>query len=396
MHPLNNTVLLLLLLTLYFTGNQHQKSSVPSTNSPYMNKNFKRILSITIAVLIILFLVGYKAGWFSAKSMAEKGPASAQNEALPINAIVVNGHGLTDQIVATGTVLADEQVDISPEISGRLTSVRFTEGAAVNKGDCLATINDSELLAMIEKNRYTLKLAEEREARQKALLTREAVSQEVYDKSLTELNTVQAEAALLEAQLDKTRIKAPFSGTVGLRQVSEGAYVTPGQRIATLTRTQPVKIEFSVPERFASSVKKGSRIQFTIEGNSNTLDASVYAVEPRIDPLTRALTVRALYPNRNNEMNPGSFARVEFDLSHMDDALTVPAQAIVPELGGNKVFLYRSGIVKSVNVSVGIRTSDAVQIIDGISAGDTVITTGILQIRDGMPVSIDQLIDNKK
>ncbi len=361
----------------------------------YMNKHLKRILSITIAALIILFLVGYKAGWFSGQSVTAQSSADAQNEALPINAVIVNGHGLTDQIVATGTILADEQVDISPEISGRLTSVHFTEGAKVNEGDCLATINDSELLALIEKNHHVLKLAEEREARQKALLVREAISQEVYDKSLTELNTVQAEASLLKAQLMKTRIKAPFSGTVGLRQVSEGAYVTPGQRIATLTRTQPVKIEFSIPERFAQSVRKGSRIQFTVEGNSKTLEATVYAVEPRIDPLTRALTVRALYPNKNNEMNPGSFARVSFSLNHMDNARTVPAQAIVPELGGNKVFLYRSGKVQSVQVSVGIRTSDAVQIIEGIAEGDTVITTGILQIRDGMPVTIDQLTTTK-
>jgi membrane fusion protein (multidrug efflux system) len=193
----------------------------------------------------------------------------------------------------------------------------------------------------------------------------------------------------------KTRIKAPFSGTVGLRQVSEGAYVTPGQRIATLTRTQPVKIEFSVPERFAGSVKKGSRIQFTIEGNSESLEAAVYAVEPRIDPLTRALTVRALYPNRRNELNPGSFARVEFNLSHMENALTVPAQAIVPELGGNKVFVYRSGVAREVKVAIGIRTSNAVQILDGLATGDTVITTGILQVREGMPVTIDQLTTAK-
>lgn len=356
-----------------------------------MNKLLKRVLSITIVAIILLFLIGYKAGWFSAGSKTEGGPGSGQQEVLPINAVIVNGYGLTDQIVATGTILADEQVDISPEISGRLTSVLFTEGAAVNKGDCLATINDSELLALIEKNHYVLKLAEEREARQKALLTREAISQEVYDKSLTELNTVQAEASLLNAQLQKTRIKAPFSGIVGLRQVSEGAYVTPGQRIATLTRTQPVKIEFSIPERFSQSVKKGSRINFTIEGNSRTLGAEVYAVEPRIDPRTRSLTVRAMYPNKNNELNPGSFARVEFSLKHLENALTVPAQAIVPELGGNKVFLYRSGKVKSTGVSVGIRTADVVQIIDGLVEGDTVITTGILQIRDGMPVTIDQL-----
>jgi membrane fusion protein (multidrug efflux system) len=359
-----------------------------------MNKHLKRSLIILVILALLVFIVGRRAGWFEAQKK-ETGPMQSGPEVLSLNAVVLAEGGLTDLIVATGTVLADEQVNLSAEVSGRITSIRFTEGAPVNKGDLLATINDAELLAQIEKNKFTLKLAEEREARQRTLLSREAVSQEVYDKALTDLNTVQAESAVLEAQLMKTRIKAPFSGTVGLRQVSEGAYVTPGQRIATLTRTQPVKIEFSVPERFAGSVKKGSRIQFTIEGNSESLEAAVYAVEPRIDPLTRALTVRALYPNRRNELNPGSFARVEFNLSHMENALTVPAQAIVPELGGNKVFVYRSGVAREVKVAIGIRTSNAVQILDGLATGDTVITTGILQVREGMPVTIDQLTTAK-
>lgn len=359
-----------------------------------MNKHLKRTLILLVILALLVFIVGRKAGWFEVQ---KKNTGATQNgpEVLSLNAVVLAEGGLTDLIVATGTVLADEQVNLSAEVSGRITSIRFDEGAPVKKGDLLATINDAELLAQIEKNKFTLKLAEEREARQRTLLSREAVSQEVYDKALTDLNTVQAEASVLNAQLMKTRILAPFSGTVGLRQVSEGAYITPGQRIATLTRTQPVKIEFSVPERFAGSVTKGSRVQFTIEGNSQRLEASVYAVEPRIDPLTRALTVRALYPNSRNELNPGSFARVEFDLNHMENALTVPAQAIVPELGGNKVYLYRSGLAKAVMVSIGIRTSDAVQIIDGLVAGDTVITTGILQVREGMPVIIDQLTPAK-
>ena len=356
-----------------------------------MNKHLKRTLTLLVILGLLAFIVGNKAGWFSAQKK-ETGPAmQAGPEVLPVNAVVLAEGGLTDLIIATGTVLADEQVNLSAEVSGRITSIRFDEGTAVNKGDLLVTINDAELLAQIEKNKYTVKLAEERELRQRKLLTREAVSQEVYDKALTDLNTVQSEAAVLEAQLMKTRIVAPFSGIVGLRQVSEGAYITPGQQIASLTRTQPVKIEFSVPERFAGSVEKGSRVQFTVEGNSQTLEASVYAVEPRIDPLTRALTVRALYPNRNRELNPGSFARVEFNLNHMDNALAVPAQAIIPELGGNKVYVYRSGVAREVKVSVGIRTSDAVQIIDGLSAGDTVITTGILQVREGLPLSIDKL-----
>ncbi|MDY0104754.1 MAG: efflux RND transporter periplasmic adaptor subunit [Lentimicrobium sp.] len=359
-----------------------------------MNKHLKRTLVLLGILALLVFIVGRKAGWFDAQKK-EAGLMQTGPEVLSINAVVLAEGGLTDMIVATGTVLADEQVNLSAEVSGRITSIRFDEGAPVKKGDLLVTINDAELLAQIEKNKFTLKLAEEREARQRTLLSREAVSQEVYDKALTDLNTVQAEASVLDAQLMKTRILAPFSGIVGLRQVSEGAYVMPGERIATLTRTQPVKIEFSVPERFAGSVKKGSRIQFTFEGNSQTLEASIYAVEPRIDPLTRSLTVRALYPNTRNELNPGSFARVEFDLNHMENALTVPAQAIVPELGGNKVYVYRSGIAEAVKVSVGIRTSNAVQIIDGLVAGDTVITTGILQVREGMPVIIDQLTTAK-
>ncbi len=360
-----------------------------------MNKLLKRSLSIILVLLVLAYIIGNKSGWFESAPAGKTEQAAGIQEKLPVSVVVLSPGGLSDVIVATGTVLADEQVDLSAEVSGRITSIRFTEGAAVSKGDLLATINDAELLAQIEKNSFTLKLAAEREARQRTLLEREAVSQEVYDKALTELNTVQAETGILNAQLMKTRIKAPFSGTIGLRQVSEGAYVMPGQRIATLTRTQPVKIEFSVPERFAASVKKGSLVQFSIEGNEKPFKAAVYAVEPRIDPQTRSLTVRALYSNLQNELNPGSFARVEFRLSHMDNAITVPAQAIVPELGGYKVFVYRSGLAEAIKVSVGIRTSDAVQVLDGLKAGDTVVTTGILQIRAGLPLMIDQLSQQK-
>jgi len=356
-----------------------------------MNKLMKRILSLILILAVLAFIVGRKAGWFDPSPVKGSEVVVTGREALPVNVVVLTPGGLSDLIVATGTVLADEQVDLSTEVSGRITSIRFTEGTAVNKGDLLATINDAELLAEMQKNTYTLRLAEERETRQRTLLSHEAVSQEVYDNALTELKTVQAEAAVLEAQIMKTKIIAPFSGTIGLRQVSEGAYVIPGQRIATLTRTQPVKIEFSVPERFSSSVKKGSRIQFSIEGNSHPFEAAIYAVEPRIDPQTRSLTVRALYSNSSDELKPGNFASVEFSLSHMENAITVPAQAIVPELGGYKVFAYRSGKAEVIKVQVGIRTSEAVQILQGLSAGDTVITTGILQIKGGSPIVIDQL-----
>ncbi len=356
-----------------------------------MSKLVKRNFSIILILAVIVFIVGNKAGWFERKSGNAGSAQPSGQELLPVQVVVLTASNLSDLIYATGTILADEQVDLSAEVSGRITSIRFSEGSAVRKGDLLATINDAELLAQQQKNSYTLKLAEEREARQKSLLAKEAVSQEVYDRALTELNTVQAEAALIQAQLQKTRIVAPFDGTIGLRQVSEGAYVTPGQRIASLTRTVPVKLEFTVPERFAASVSRGEKVKFTVENIEKELEAVVYATEPRIDPVTRALTVRALYPNTRNELNPGAYARVEFRLHHLSDAITVPAQAIIPELGGFKVFVYRAGKAEARSVSIGIRTNEAVQIVDGLKAGDTVLMSGILQARSGMPVRIDKL-----
>lgn len=356
-----------------------------------MSKLLKRIFSILLILAVLLLIVGRKAGWFERTDENKTAKSASGPEVLPVNAVVLASGGLSDLIYATGTILADEQVDLSAEVSGRITSIRFTEGSFVKKGDLLVTINDAELLAQQRKNNYTLRLAEEREARQKSLLAKEAVSQEVYDRALTELNTVQAEAALIEAQLQKTRVVAPFDGTIGLRQVSEGAYITPGQRIASLARTIPVKLEFTVPERFSGSVSKGAKVKFSVESIDRQLEAEVYATEPRIDPVTRALTVRATYPNTRGELNPGAYARVEFKLNHLSEAITVPAQAIVPELGGFKVFVYRGGKAEARDISVGIRTNEAVQVVDGLSVGDTVITTGILQVRNGMPVNIDNL-----
>lgn len=357
-----------------------------------MNKIVKRIFIYSLIAIVLLAIVAYRAGWFSeeAKAGPDEGERN-ENQALPVSIYIVNPGGLTDRIVATGTVMANEQVILSAEVAGRITSINFNEGNEVKKGAVLVTINDAELLAQLEKVKYNLKLAEEREQRSRTLLQKEAVSQEEYDRVLTDLNTVKSEASLIQAQLEKTRVIAPFTGTIGLRQVSVGAFVTPGQRIATLTQLKPVKIDFSIPERFAQSVTRNSKINFTIEGTNNKYEADVYAVEPAIDPETRSVSVRAMYPNRSMELRPGSFARIEFELNHMQDALQVPAQAIIPELGGYKVFRYSGGKALQTAVTVGIRTSEMVQITSGLNEADTVITTGILQLRDGLPVVLSNI-----
>lgn len=358
-----------------------------------MDKTLKRIFTYALIIGALVIIAGYRAGWFS-KSINKKAETGPNNKALPVSVYVVEPGGLTDKINATGTVLANEEVILSAEVAGRITSINFTEGSNVSKGAVLITINDAELMAQLEKVTYNRKLAEEREQRSRSLLLKEAISQEEYDRVLTELNTVKAESSLISAQLEKTRVIAPFSGIIGLRQVSEGAFVTPGQRIATLTQIQPVKLEFSVPERFAQSVTKGNKINFTLEGTNTSYEANIYAVEPSIDPSTRSVAVRALYPNKNKELRPGSFTRIEFELNHMEDALQVPAQAIIPELGGYKVFVLRNGKAEQVKIGVGIRTQQMVQATEGLNKGDTVITSGILQLRGGMPVVISNERDS--
>ncbi len=356
-----------------------------------MSKTLKRIITYALIIGALFVIAGYRAGWFEKGTKASESGTRDVVEALPVTGFVVNPGGLTDKIVATGNVMANEEVLLSAEVAGRITSINFAEGSNVTKGTVLVNINDTELLAQLEKVNYNQKLAEEREQRARSLLQKEAISQEEYDRALTDLNTVKAEASLIKAQLAKSKITAPFSGTIGLRQVSEGAFVTPGQRIATLTQVQPVKIEFSVPERFAGSVTKNSKVFITLEGSSKKFEAVIYAVEPFIDPETRSVTVRALYPNHNQELRPGSFTRVEFDLNHMQNALQIPAQAIIPELGGYKVFKYINGKAEQAKINVGIRSSEMVQVTEGLQKGDTVITSGILQLRSGLPVKISNL-----
>jgi len=355
-----------------------------------MNKLVKRLVIYTLIIGVLFLLVAYKAGWFKAKSeIASQGGTGEQ--VLPVSVYIVTPGGLTDRIVATGTVMANEEVLLSAEVAGRITSINFKEGTVVSKGTVLVTINDAELVAQLEKNAYNQKLAEERELRSRSLLQKEAISQEEYDRALTDLNTVKAEASLIRAQLQKAKVVAPFTGTIGLRQVSEGAFVTPGQRIATLTQVQPIKIEFSIPERFAASVTRNSKVNFTIEGSGKNYEASVYAVEPSINPTTRSVSVRAVYPNKNLELRPGSYARIEFELNHMQNALQVPAQSVIPQLGGYHVYVYRNGVADQAAINVGIRTAEMVQVVEGLKEGDTVITSGILQLRKGLPVEVSKI-----
>lgn len=312
-------------------------------------------------------------------------------KALNVNARIIKPQLLTDEILISGSLLPDEEVDLSFETSGKIVEINFEEGSKVNKGQLLAKVNDRQLQAQLQRLVGQLKLAEDRVFRQNALLERDAVSKEAYEQVKTELSTLNADIEIVKANIALTELRAPFEGVIGLRQVSVGSYASPTSIIAKLTKVSPLKIEFGVPERYANQVKKGTNLTFSMPGELNTFNAKVYATEASVAQATRTLSIRALYPNSNGAILPGRYASIQLKKDEIQNALAVPSEAIVPEMGKDKVFAYRSGKAEPVEVTTGIRTEEQVQILKGLQVGDTIIISGTLQLRTGLPITLDNI-----
>jgi membrane fusion protein (multidrug efflux system) len=354
-----------------------------------MNKTVRRILTGVI-ILVILFLVALpKLDLFTEQDEPDAtavGPTVSR--AIPVNAVVVEPQRLSNKLQVTGAILANESLEIRSEISGKVTGIYFQEGQEMKRGALLVTINDEELRAQLEKLKFTRKLREDMEYRQRLLLEKEAISQEEYDQALTELNTSTADIKVLEAQIAKSQIRAPFDGVIGLRYVSEGSYISPQTVIATFSNVDPAKVEFSIPGRYSNDVKIGDVIEFRTEASNDIFEGKIYAIDPMIDPNTRTLRMRAVSPNPNRQLLPGQFTNINLILNREDDALLVPTEAVIPELDGHKVFIARQGKVEERKVQVGIRTNKDVEIQQGLSQKDTVVTSGILQIKSGSQVDV--------
>jgi membrane fusion protein (multidrug efflux system) len=319
---------------------------------------------------------------------------SQRRQPLRINAVIMKKQSLTDKIISTGITIPDEEVDLSFESSGKIVSIHFSEGTHVKKGDLLAKINDKPLQAELKKLEAQIPLAKERVFRQGTLLKKDAVSQEAYEQVTTELDKLMADIELVKSRILQTELRAPFDGIIGLRLVSEGAYATPSTIVANLTKISPLKIEFSIPESYVSEVSDGTDITFYMEGSDKMLQkysARVYAVESKLSLETYTLKVRATYPNVNEAILPGRFLSVEVSKREIKNALAVPSEAIIPEMGKNIVYVYHNGEAKAAEIIAGLRTESHVQALEGLMPGDTVITTGTMQLRTGMKVSIDNL-----
>jgi membrane fusion protein, multidrug efflux system len=302
---------------------------------------------------------------------------------------------MNELVYATGSLIPDEEVELSFEASGKVVAIHFKEGTRVKKGDLLAKINDRPLQAQLLKLKAQRKLTEERLFRQKQLLESDAISRESYDQVSTDLQAQEADIMLLEARIAETELRAPFDGVVGLRMISEGAFANTQTKIVRLVKIRPLKLEFSIPERYAGQVSSGFPVTFVIDGINESFNASVYAVEPKVDMNTRSIVVRAIYPNTNEELKPGRFASIRLLLSQINNTIAVPSQAVIPELGGEKVFIMKNGKAQEVKIRTGLRTESHVQIQNGLHFGDTLLVTGILQLRNNLPVQLDTLYINE-
>ena len=347
--------------------------------------------------IIAIFAGGY---WYQQPRVNEDlsnaaAPAPSGNgggkRTLNVNARIIRPQLLTDEYVTTGLILPDEEVALSFETSGKIVEISFTEGTAVHRGQLLAKVNDKPLQAQLKRLEAQLDLARNRVYRQEQLLMKDAASQEAYEEAKTNLATLEAEIEGVKVNIGLTELRAPFDGVIGLRQVSVGAYANPSTVVAQLTKISPLKVEFSVPERYATQIRRGVNMDFTVEGHQHPFHAQVYAVESSVNRDQHVFTARGLYANSDHRLLPGQYASILLKKEEIPDAMVIPSEAIVPEMGIDKVFCYRSGKAMPVEITAGIRTAGEVQVLSGLQIGDTIITSGTLQLRMGLSVTLDEI-----
>jgi len=308
--------------------------------------------------------------------------------AMRVSGVVLQPQEFANSLTINGSIEPNEQVQLRGEVSGLVRNISFQEGSQVKKGQVLVKVDDTELRAQLSQAQTRQSLAAENARRAGLLLEKEAISREEYDVARADLKSAQAQIQLVQAQLAKTTIRAPFSGKIGLRAISEGAFLSPETVIANLISTDPVKITFSVPEKYASQVQTGTELTFMVAGSDKNYKAKVYAIEPGINATTRTLQLRAKAANPNGELLPGSYANVQLPLSVINDALLVPTEAIVPVQNGKKVFVTQNGKAKETMIETATRTESNILVTAGLNPGDTVLTTGIMTLKEGSPVKV--------
>lgn len=341
---------------------------------------------ITLAIIGILLIPKFFCG------EPKAGPPSKAGNKGPIKVSVyeVKDEKIVQDYQLSGSLLANEQVELKAEAQGLIQNIYFTEGARVSKGTLLLKLNDADYKTQLAKALANKRLKEDNAKRNEVLLKKEAIAQADYDLALTELSAIEADIAYLQEQIRKTELRAPFSGTIGLRQVSEGAYITPATVISTLQDAAQIKVEFSVPERYATKIKVGDIIRFTVNNSEKSYTAKVYARDAALSAQTRAIGMRAICSNAQGELIPGLFANIQLNFPSDAQAHLIPTQSVIPVLKGQKIFVVRGDSAVELKIKTGFRSEDKIEVTEGLHIGDQVIVDGIMYVKQGAKVSISK------
>ncbi len=340
------------------------------------------------ATLLFLALSSCQSG--NDKKIAPPAPGKAQGNAAPIRVEgwLVNASTISEKLEVPGSLLPYEATELRPEVSGRITQLNIKEGQSVAKGTLLVKLYDADLQAQLKKLQVQLEMNEKTAQRQGELLKIDGISKQEYDLSVLQVSNINADIELIRTAIEKTEIRAPFNGRMGLRNVSMGAYVTPATLITVIRMEDQLKLEFTVPEKYSSRMAAGNMVRFTMEGLTQPLSARIIATEEAVTEDSRSLRVRSVVQGKAPQLIPGAFAKVQLDFGKDNQALMIPSQAVIPQARSKKVILYRDGLASFETVTTGVRDSSQVQITSGLQRGDTIVTTGLLAIKPGSKIEI--------
>lgn len=347
---------------------------------------FKYVI-YSLLVVGLIVLVAYRI--IDNKEQDSAGAQRGGGAPIAVVGEILQPEKFADNLSLSGSLEANEKTEIRSEVSGIVENINFEEGSKVRKGQVLFRVNDLELRAQLAKVQTGQNLAAENERRARLLLEKEAISQEEYDISQADLQSAKAESQLMSAQLAKATIRAPFTGIIGLRYISEGAYVTPATPVAQLVNTDKLKITFSIPEKYSSQIKLNDTLTFTTSNSTEAYNATIYAIEPSVEVATRTLKMRAIAENKEGKLIPGTFANVSLPLAPVNDAILVPSESLIPIQNGKKIFVYDNGKAREIEVQTGARTASSVRVLTGLKPGDTILTSGVMMLKDGTPVNVN-------
>lgn len=325
------------------------------------------------------------------KAAQQQQGGGSQRPPVRAEAITIATSTLLENLEVPGTIVANEATEIHPEVAGLITGVYFREGSHVNRGALLFKLNDADLQAQLRKLQVQQRIANQNQNRSEELLKIGGISRQDYDATVLQTSSTAADIAIVQTQIAKTQIRAPFSGKVGFRMVSVGAYVSPATVMTTMSQTSDLKIDFTVPEKYIPQMKQGQYVNFTVEGVDKKYTGRVVATESNITANTRTLQVRAAVQGDAAGLVPGGFAKVTLNFEPDPNAIVIPTQAVIPQARGKKVYLYKNGMASFVDVETGIRDSATVQITKGLNVGDTLLLTGLLSLRDKGKVVLAKL-----